>query len=87
MLISPVIPYTIAKVFITIKIYIAGTIGQLMLYLLVFRLTIYILLLLLKLDFRPICKLWNERNIFKIFIRTLKTEIESSNLNKIIQRI
>lgn len=85
MLISPVIPYTIAKVFITIKIYIAGTIGQLMLYLLVFRLTIYILLL--KLDFRPICKLWNERNIFKIFIRTLKTEIESSNLNKIIQRI
>lgn len=42
MLISPVIPYTIAKVFITIKIYIAGTIGQLMLYLLVFRLTIYI---------------------------------------------
>lgn len=42
MLISPVIPYTVAKVFMTIKIYIAGTIGQLMLYLLVFRLTIYI---------------------------------------------
>lgn len=40
-----------------------------------------------KLDFRAICKLWNERNIFKIFILTLKTEIESSNLNKTTQRI